>query len=85
MPAALKVTTAVTRLGKGNVSNAKGVGQGVSEFKIDFGPGYRVYFARDGDQIIILLAGGTKKRQAKDIEQAKQYWQDYKLRKKRGL
>ncbi len=57
--AARKVTTALFRLGQGN-SNAKSVGAGVSECKINFGPGYRVYYGMDGDQIVILLGGGTK-------------------------
>ena len=51
------------------------------EYKIDFGPGYRVYFGRDGDTIVILLTGGTKKRQQRDIDAAKAYWRDYKLSK----
>jgi len=57
---------------------------GVSEYRIDFGPGYRIYFAREGDQIIILLGGGSKKRQQKDIELASERWQDYKRRRKLG-
>jgi putative addiction module killer protein len=76
-----KVTVALTRLAAGNVSNVKGAGQGVSELKIDFGPGYRVYFGRDGETIVILLAGGTKKRQQRDIEDAQMRWADYKRRK----
>lgn len=63
--AAAKVATALIRMVQGNLSNAKGVGAGVFEYRIDFGPGYRVYFGQDGDQIIILLGGGTKKRQQK--------------------
>jgi putative addiction module killer protein len=80
--AARKVTTAVYRLGLGNFSNVKGVGSGVFECRVDFGPGYRVYFCKDGEQIVILLCGGTKKRQQNDIELAGEYWQDYKLRKR---
>jgi putative addiction module killer protein len=49
---------------------------------IDFGPGYRIYFGKDGDKVVILLAGGTKKRQDIDITKAKERWQDYKARKK---
>jgi putative addiction module killer protein len=60
-PAAAKVTTATRRLELGNFSNVKGVGAGVFEYRIDFGPGYRVYFGKDGQSIVILLAGGTKK------------------------
>jgi putative addiction module killer protein len=67
---------------QGNFSNAKGVGEGVLEYKIDFGPGYRVYFGRDGDTIVILLTGGTKKRQQRDIDAARAYWRDYKLSKR---
>lgn len=81
-PAAARVTTALTRLEQGNTSNVKGVGSGVLELKIDFGPGYRVYFGKDGKEIVILLAGGTKKKQQRDIEQAQARWTDYKTRKK---
>jgi putative addiction module killer protein len=80
--AAAKVTVAVTRMGIGSFSNAKGVGSGVYEYRIDSGPGYRIYFGRDGDRIVILLAGGTKKRQQRDIEDAHDRWNDYKHRKK---
>ena len=54
------------------------------ETRIDAGPGYRVYYGRDGDSLVILLAGGSKKTQAKDIEAAKDRWKDYKDRKRRG-
>jgi putative addiction module killer protein len=64
--AAVKVTTALERLAHGNKSAIKSVGQGVSEYRIDFGPGYRIYFGRDGDQLIVLLGGGSKKRQSQE-------------------
>ncbi len=80
--AAAKVATAVIRMEHGNLSNVKGVGSGIFENKIDFGPGYRVYFGKDGQTLIILVGGGTKKRQSKDIEMAKSRWQDYQRRKK---
>lgn len=80
--AAAKVATALVRMEQGNLSNAKRVGGGVSEYRIDFGPGYRVYFAKDGDTLIILLGGGTKKRQQKDIEAAQDLWREYKQRKR---
>jgi putative addiction module killer protein len=64
--AAAKVTTAVRRLELGNFSNVKGVGARVFEGRIDFGPGYRVYFGKDGEAVVILLGGGTKKRQDRD-------------------
>jgi len=79
--AAAKVATAVTRISLGNMSNVKGVGSGVSELRIDFGPGYRVYFGKDGDHVIILLGGGTKQRQQRDINAAIANWEDYKRRK----
>jgi len=83
--AAVKVTTAVHRMEQGNFSNVKGVGAGVYEFKIDFGPGYRIYFGRDGDRLVILLAGRTKKRQDADIATAKANWRDYKRRKRQEV
>lgn len=61
--AAAKVATALERIAEGNLSNVKAIRHGVLEHKIDFGPGYRIYFGRDGDRLIILLAGGTTKRQ----------------------
>ena len=69
--------------GAGNLSNVKAVGQGVAEYRIDFGPGYRVYLGQDGDVLVILLGGGTKKGQNTDIQLAQQRWRDYKARKKR--
>jgi len=80
--AAAKIVTALSRIEQGNLTNAKGVGGGVYEHRIDFGPGYRVYFGKDGESVVILLGGGTKKRQQKDIEAAQTLWQDYKRRKK---
>ncbi len=82
--AALKVRTALARMETGNPGDVKPVGEGVSERRIDFGPGYRVYFGQDGQELVVLLVGGTKKRQQRDIDQAKAYWADYKARKKRG-
>lgn len=80
--AAVKVTTALERMEDGNLSNAKAVGSGVSEYKIDFGPGYRIYFGMDGLTLVILLCGGTKKRQQAGIQAAKRFWADYKKRKR---
>ncbi len=79
--AAAKVATALYRLEQGNFSNVEGVGSGVYEYKIHFGPGYRVYFGKDGDKIVILLGGGSKKKQRADIAAAISCWHDYKLRK----
>ena len=58
------------------------MGAGVLEYRIDFGSGYRVYFGRDGDTLIILLGGGTKKRQQNDIKIAQGLWQEYRRRKR---
>jgi putative addiction module killer protein len=80
--AAAKVTVTLARLEAGNTSSLKGVGGGVLESRIDFGPGYRVYLARDGETLVILLGGGTKKRQSEDIANAVVRWIDYKARKK---
>jgi putative addiction module killer protein len=76
-----RITVALTRLARGNRSHVKGVGGGVAELKLDFGPGYRIYFGQDGEMLIILLAGGTKKRQSEDIAAAKARWVAYKERK----
>jgi len=81
--AAAKVRRATIRMELGNLSNVKGVGKGVFEYRINWGPGYRVYFGKDGDTLIILLGGGTKKRQSRDIGEAQALWQLYKARKKR--
>lgn len=78
------MTVALSRIERGAVSNVKGVGGGVLEFRIDFGPGYRVYFGHDGDRLVILLAGGTKRRQDEDIADAKARWSNYKARKARA-
>jgi len=82
--AAAKVAAAFARIERGNLSSVKTVGEGVLEYRINWGPGYRVYFGRDGDVLVILLMGGTKQRQQKDIVAAKAYWLDYKRRKPRA-
>jgi len=78
--AAAKVTTAIRRLGSGSLAEGKSVGGGVLERRIDWGPGYRVYFARVGQEVILLLGGGTKKLQQRDIEDAQTRWNDHKRR-----
>jgi putative addiction module killer protein len=79
--AAAKVAIAVTRMEQGNFSNVTGAGSGVFEYHVNFGPGYRIYFGKDGGQLVILLGGGAKKRQQADINNAIELWQDYKRRK----
>lgn len=79
--AALRVRRALARIELGNFGDSKSVGEGIIECRLAYGPGYRIYYGRDGDALVILLVGGTKKRQQKDIETAKIYWIDYKARK----
>ena len=81
-PAAAKVSTVLYRIELGNLSSVKNLGGGVFESRINFGPGYRVYLGKDGDALIILLCGGTKKRQQSDIETARSLWRDYKQQQK---
>jgi putative addiction module killer protein len=79
--AAAKVTVAKARLETGNTSSIKWFG-GIGEYRIDWGPGYRIYLVQDGDELIILLGGGTKKRQQRDINKAMKLYQEYKVRRK---
>ena len=78
--AAAKAASAVARLELGNLSRVKWIGA-IREYRIDWGPGYRIYLAKDGDKLIILLGGGTKQRQQADSERAKAMWAEYKARK----
>jgi putative addiction module killer protein len=78
--AAAKVTTAKLRMEQGNLSNVEWF-RGIGEYKIDWGPGYRIYLAQDGRDVIVLLGGGTKKGQQKDIDRAMALWESYKQRK----
>jgi putative addiction module killer protein len=80
-PAAAKVAAALYRLAEGNFSNVMGVGGGVFERRIDFGPGLRIYFGKDGDTVLILLGGSSKQRQQEAIEAARTRWTDYRRRK----
>jgi putative addiction module killer protein len=80
-PAARRVVQALAKLEAGLTGNLKAVGSGVSELKIDFGPGYRVYFGREASRWIVLLGGGSKKRQSEDIHDAIQRWNRHKKMK----
>ena len=80
-----RVTQAIAQLEHGNFSDVKSVGEGVLECRIDFGPGYRVYFGRDAEALVILLTGGTEKRQQRDIEAAHDYWRSYKASRRGRL
>ena len=79
--AAVIVTVAVERLADGNTSRVKSIGEGAAESRIDRGPGYRVYFGWHGKTLVVLLGGGTKRRQQRDIAEALTLWRLYKARK----
>lgn len=70
------------RFERGNIGDCKPVGDGVWEARVMFGAGYRIYFAREGRTVLLLLLGGNKSSQQKDIKQAQQYWNDYCARGK---
>ena len=75
------ITRRIQRIQWGNPGNFKAFSGGICELKLNFGPGYRIYYGMDGKTMIILLHGGDKSTQRKDIEKAKTYWQDYKENK----
>jgi putative addiction module killer protein len=81
--AAKKIAVARSRLELGNTSNIKWLKGGIGEYKINWGPGYRIYLAQEGNQLVILFGGGTKQTQQADIETAKELYQEYKDRKKK--
>ncbi|MCL4828443.1 MAG: type II toxin-antitoxin system RelE/ParE family toxin [Caldilinea sp.] len=72
-----RIRVRINRIRLGNFGDSKSVGGGVSELRIPYGPGYRVYFGRQGNRVVILLCGGDKRTQARDIETARVAWQDY--------
>lgn len=78
--AQMRIDARLARLRGGNPGDIKGVGGGVSELRIDYGPGYRVYLAMAGATLVILLCGGDKRTQAADIKLAKKFWADYQQR-----
>ena len=73
-----RIRARIRRLGEGLYGDCDSVGEGVSELRMFFGPGYRVYFGEDADNIVILLCGGDKDSQSQDIKNAKEYWKGYK-------
>lgn len=81
VPAA-RVNACLERVIDGNVSSVAPIGSGLSEIKLDFGPGYRIYFGKEGDLLLILLGGSSKKVQQKAIDKAKSMWQEHKALKK---
>lgn len=77
----VRILARLERVKQGNYGDYKSVGEGIFEFRYFFGAGYRVYFAEDGDTIVLLLCGGDKSSQVKDIAKAQEYWKSYKLAK----
>ena len=75
-----RIMARLNRVRLGNFGDCKAVGEGVLELRMPFGPGYRVYFAREGEAVVLLLCGGDKDSQQRDIERAKSCWQDYRNR-----
>ncbi len=78
-----RIRARIDRIEEGNLGQYKALGTGLFEFKFNFGSGYRVYFAIDGDKIILILSGGDKSSQRKDILKAREYWTDYLMRKRK--
>jgi putative addiction module killer protein len=76
--AVARVLARLARVRQGNLGDWKSVGEGVSELRVDYGPGYRVYFGQKGQTLVVLLCGGDKRAQDRDIRLAKQYWQECK-------
>lgn len=75
-----KIRVRLDRISLGNFGDCHGVGEGVQELRIDYGPGYRIYFGQKGTSIVLLLCGGDKSTQTKDIETAKRLWNEYRRR-----
>jgi putative addiction module killer protein len=72
-----RIRTRISRLRLGNFGDCRSVGEGVHELRLDFGPGYRVYYSRIGVRLVLLLGGGDKSSQDRDIREAKRHWQEY--------
>ena len=77
-----KIRVRLNRIRLGNFGDCKSVGHGVSELRVPYGPGYRVYFSRKGNTVVILLCGGDKSTQSRDIDLAQEYWKEYLRRTK---
>lgn len=77
-----RVLVRIGRMASGNFGDVKSVGDGVWEARVDWGPGYRVYYAQAGKRLVLLLIGGDKRKQQTDIQQAHEYWKDWQHRRK---
>ena len=78
-----RIRARIDRIEEGNLGTYKALGTGLFELKFHLGPGYRIYFAVDGDVVILLLSGGDKGSLRRDIEKARNYWTDYLMRKRK--
>ena len=78
--AVARVLARLARLRQGGLGDFKSVGEGVCELRVDYGPGYRIYFGQRGQTLVVLLCAGDKRSQDRDIRLAKQYWQEFKVR-----
>jgi putative addiction module killer protein len=76
-----RIDQRLSRFRLGNMGDCKSVGGGIWEARLHFGPGYRIYYALDGRELIVLLCGGDKSTQANDIRTAREYWDDYRISK----
>ena len=76
-PTRARVFAKLDRVETGNLGDCKFIGEGVSEFRLHFGPGYRIYYGEIDNTIILLLCGGDKSTQTKDVKKAKKYWNEY--------
>lgn len=81
LEARVRVRARINRVRVGNFGDSHALGGGVSELRIDYGPGYRVYFGRQGSTVVLLLCGGDKRTQSRDIALAQSYWAEYQRRK----
>ena len=73
-----RILARLARVRLGNLGDCKPLGEGVSELRVDYGPGYRVYFGQKGRTLVVLLCGGDKRTQNRDIQLAKQFWREFK-------
>ena len=76
--AVARVLARLARVRQGNLGDCQPVGEGVSELRVDYGPGYRVYFGQKGQMLVVLLCGGDKRTQDRDIRLARQFWREFK-------
>lgn len=84
VPGRAKIRVRLDRARLGSLGDNRSVGEDVHELRVDYGPGYRIYFAIEGKRLLLLLLAGDKSRQQRDIATAKKYWRDYQERKKHG-